>query len=166
MDANRQKEILEIMQKTNPNSLKDLQKLIPAMQESMNFMYQEYQKLELKISELEAAAGAPDLRSAIDERAAFEKWAMSPEQDDFCLDWTGNDPFDHGHTMDAWKAWQARAALASAAPVEALTDEEVIDLVKENLNRNTTGECHYWGGLGMMMLFARAIEARIKGGMK
>lgn len=41
------------------------------------------------------------------ERELFEAWAMSSGQNDFCLDWTGNDPFDHGHTMDAWKVWQA-----------------------------------------------------------
>lgn len=37
-------------------------------------------------------------------REAFEAWAVD---ESWTVDWAGNDPYDHGRTMDAWEAFQA-----------------------------------------------------------
>jgi hypothetical protein len=41
----------------------------------------------------------------VSDKDAFEAWAKSTQ--DWAVDWHGNDPFDHGHTHDAWTAWKA-----------------------------------------------------------
>lgn len=99
------------------------------------------EKLEAAFKE--AAAGAPDLRSAI--------LALSP---DLPM------PNDGGNALRAEgfdNGIHAAAALVSAAPVEALTDEEIASIAK------TEGFVHVGQG---GYRFARAIEARIKGGAK
>ena len=59
------------------------------------------------ITPLAAAPEAPAQASAVDERAAFEAWAMefNPQ---LLIEFNG--PTVHGQI--AWSAWQARAALA------------------------------------------------------
>ncbi|RSZ60004.1 hypothetical protein HF313_14915 [Massilia atriviolacea] len=127
-----------------------------------------------RITELEAAAGAPDLRSAIEAAAkamalsvGWDKWDTAT---DFTHTHSGNDPAEE---RDYFRGL-ARAALASAAPVEeaALTDEEILRIAA----KNELG----WGGAGSAVApfsvtdqdaepyisFARAIEARIKGGVE
>lgn len=92
----------------------------------------------------EAAAGAPDLRSAI------PTWRERAYDD-------SADPECKITTLMQEEIADLRAALASAAPVEALTDEEIEELALAE------GFVHVGKG---GYRFARAIEARIKGGAK
>ncbi|MBC2655512.1 hypothetical protein H7A76_08680 [Pseudomonas sp. MSSRFD41] len=56
-----------------------------------------------------SASAEPAPQVERDERADFEAWFNSKPA--YVIDWHGADPHDHGKTMDAWEAWQARAAL-------------------------------------------------------
>ncbi|ATQ77862.1 hypothetical protein CR152_27685 [Massilia violaceinigra] len=122
-----------------------------------------------------AAAGAPDLHSAMDEREAFEKYMT---QDDAWPAWPkaverSGKGYKLMQVQSAWVAWQARAALESAAPVEALTDEEILIIAAETEHGWSGGELGQIIPFGIeesesepYINFARAIEARIMGGAK
>lgn len=82
---------------------------------------------------------------------------------------------DHAHwyKIGHSEACVAAAALASAAPVEALTDEEILIIAAETKHGWSGGELGQIIPFGIeegesepYINFARAIEARIKGGAK
>lgn len=77
-----------------------------------------------ELTALRAAASAPKAELT-DERAAFETWA---------IDYFGGsrrtrqgDGYLYADINCAWRAWQARAVLAQAAPVARPTDDELWD---------------------------------------
>jgi hypothetical protein len=72
-------------------------------------------------------------------REAFEAWVS--KECDFCLDWHGGDPFDHGHTMDAWAAWQA--ALNRRAVPQANAEQDALRYRTMKENDLTAEYCEY-----------------------
>lgn len=119
-----------------------------SMLNSVNEREFQYFCEELEATFKEAAAGAPDLRSAI---PTWQERAGLPE---------GTLAENCSGIEDDWQAEIAdlRAALASAAPVAALTDDEITE-VWESMPGSFLANFGYY-------LFARAIEARIIGGVK
>lgn len=97
---------------------------------------------QLEKSFKEAAAGAPDLRSAI---LGLKQWTQGANGED-------TEGFDY------YEAAAIDAALASAAPVEApvLTSHEITVMWHAAQDQACTG-------IPSPIHFARAIEARIKG---
>ncbi len=140
MDTKELKRLAEAAILANESSFENQRCYVeePSMEDVLELIA-EHETLIARITELEAVAGAPDLRSAIDERAAFDTW------------FSGNGFAAYRESM--WAAWEARAALASAAPVEALTDEEINDFWNAAM----------LSGQPIRLHFARAIEAQIKG---
>lgn len=107
-------------------ALRELLGALPERRDWLNPDAEKVLRVAVDNPPVPAPTAAPEqVAEGADERALFEAWVQD-SQDVFCLDWKGNDSYDHEKTMAAWGVWQARAALSQppeAAPLAELREQ-------------------------------------------